>query len=237
VHGREPGRARAPLLTLLCVLVAAATGPRPGAEPLDPPEGAVVGSRPIFRMTYPDGDGSDPHTPRLRIRIESRKVGGATIVHDQRRRRAGWTPGEPGTMLFRPRRPLPDGWYAWSVELWNGVAWDAGGRPRRFRVDTVPPAPVRNVRALGDPERRVVRLTWDPVTSDVRGGAEFVARYHVYRYSRPSDQRFVEAYEVARTEDARVELPYDAAGAAAEGPWFLRVTAEDLAGNEADRPE
>lgn len=195
-----------------------------------------MGSRPIFELACPGFDETSRRMPHLRIRIESQRVGGAAVVHDQRRRRAGWTPGEPGKTLFRPPRPLTDGWYEWSAEVWDGVTWSAAGRRLRFRVDTVPPAPVVNLRASGDPERRVVRLEWDPVSADARGGAEFVAAYRVYRYPRPDEQRFVEVYEVARTEDTRIELPYDLAGGET-GPWFLRVAAEDLAGNEADRPD
>jgi len=157
--------------------------------------------------------------PHLRIRIESQRVGGAAIVHDQRRRRAGWTPGEAGKMLFRPPRPMTDGWYEWSAELWDGVTWSAAGRRLRFRVDTVPPAPVVNLRASGDPERRVVRLEWDP-SPRTRAGGRVRGRLPRYRYPRPDEQRFVEVYEVGRTEDTRIELPYDLAGGET-GPWFL----------------
>ena len=231
------GRWGVPLLvTLWAWRALAADGSRPEVEPLAPADGAVVGSRPVFQLACHGLDGASSRAPHLRIRIESQKVGGATIVHDQRRRRAGWTPGEAGTMLFRPPRPMADGWYEWSAEVWDGVDWSPGGRSVRFRIDTVPPGPVRNLRASGDPERRVVRLEWDPVTADAQGGAEYVAAYRVYRYPRPSDQRFVQAYEVGRTEDTRIELPYDLAGGE-EGPWFLRVAAVDLAGNEAERPD
>lgn len=196
----------------------------------------MVGSRPVFHVAY--GAPEDPGAPgpRLRIRVESAAIGGPRFVHDPRRRRAGWARGEPGTVLFHPPRPMPDGRYAWSIELWDGAAWVAGEERWGFRVDTLPPAPVENLRALRDPERHVIRLEWDPVTVDVEGGAEFVALYHVYRYPRPHDQRIVPAFEVGRTEQTRIELAYDAEDPE-EGRWFLRVTAEDLAGNEAGGPD
>lgn len=211
----------------------AATAPE--AEPTFPASGAVVGARPVFHVMLPGLDDAELRETRLRIRIEPASGAGRDLVFDQRRRAAGWARGEDREMLFRPPRPIPDGPYAWSVEAWDGTAWGARSGAIRFRVDTVPPGPVANLRAVRDAERGVIRLEWDPVTVDVEGSAEYVARYHVYRYPQASDQQIVRAFQVAETEDTRVELPYDATDPE-EGRWFLRVTAEDQAGNVAERP-
>ena len=68
---------------------------------------------------------------------------------------------------------------------------------------------------------------------DVDGGTEYVARYHVYRYPRADRTPSVEPFEVAETEETRVTLRLDTSED--EKLWFYRVTAEDLAGNEAGR--
>jgi len=190
----------------------------------------------VFHVALQGLDDAELRDARLRIEVASESMGGPKYVHDQRRRTAGWVRGEEGEMLFRPPRPIPDGSYQWTVEVWDGTAWVGRGLRVRFRVDTVPPGAVQNLRATRDGERSVILLEWDPVTVDVEGGAEFVARYHVYRYPRANDQQLVRVFEVARTEDTRVELPYDSTDPE-EGRWFLRVTAEDQAGNEADRPD
>jgi len=216
-------------------LVPGAAAEEPIVELVEPADGAVVGARPVFRLDLPTTDESEFRALRLRLRIRSEAIGGPEFVNDRSRGRAGWTLGEAGTMLFRPPRPIPDGSYVWSVEFWNGTSWVGAVDRSRFRVDTIPPAPVANLRAVRDPERGVIRLEWDAVTADVEGGAEFVARYHVYRYPRANGQRLVPAFEVASTDETRIELPYDVADPE-QGRWFLRVTAEDLAGNEAETP-
>ena len=138
-------------------------------------------------------------------------------------------------MVFRPRRPIPDGRYRWEVALWNGTDWTTGDGRFRLRVDSIPPAPVENLMVRRDPGRGVVELEWDPVALDVEGGPEYVARYHVYRYPRADLTPRVEPFEVAETEQTRLVLALDPADDAAL--WFYRVSAEDLAGNEAGRPD
>lgn len=230
-------RYRAALLGLsLAAATGAASPGLPEAEPTGPPNGAVVGARPVFHVALPGLGDEELRDARLRIHVESEVIGGRSFVHDQRRRAAGWARGEQSELLFRPPRPIPDGPYAWRVEIWDGATWIERGSRVRFRVDTVPPADVENLRATRDDERGVVLLEWDPVTLDAAGGAEYVALYHVYRYPRASDSQVVRVFEVAQTEGTRVELPYGPDDPE-QGRWFLRVTAEDQAGNVAHRPE
>ncbi len=99
----------------------------------------------------------------------------------------------------------------------------------------MPPAAVENLKVHYDSDRGVVHLDWDPVATDCDGGAEYVARYHVYRYPRADRTPPVEPFEVAVSDQPRVTLPVDAAEDARL--WFYRVTAEDMAGNEAGRPD
>jgi hypothetical protein len=94
---------------------------------------------------------------------------------------------------------------------------------------------VENLTVHRDLERGLVELEWDPVAEDVEGRAEYVARYHVYRYPRADRTPNLEPYEVAETEQSRLTLPLESPED--EKIWFYRVTAEDLAGNEAGRPD
>ena len=237
----SPSEVRASRAALLAVSLVAAAAAAAGAmlaeaEPTAPADGAVVGARPVFHVALPGLDEAQLREARLRIHVESESMRGRSFVHDQRRRPSGWVRGESSELLFRPPRPIADGSYEWRVEIWDGASWVERGSRVRFRVDTVPPAAVENLRATRDDERRVVLLEWDPVTLDVAGGAEYVALYHVYRYPRASDREVVRVFEVAQTDSTRVELPYGPDDPE-QGRWFLRVTAEDQAGNVANRPD
>jgi hypothetical protein len=203
--------------------------------PSQPLDEAVVQARPVFQLGYTGLEDDDLRKTRFRIILEPRDDGGPTYSFDQRRRRSGWSAGGPGQMIYRPKRPLVDGSYEWVVAVWDGTAWREGGRRFRLRVDSVPPAPVENLTIRYDSERGLVELEWDPVALDVDGGAEYVALYHVYRYPRADRTPSVEPFEVAESEQPRVTLEVDPAGDAKL--WFYRVTAEDLAGNEAGRPD
>jgi len=200
---------------------------------VDPPDEAVVGSRVVFRLVYRGIDDAELRDARFRIELRGRNDDDASIEFDQRRHKRGWTAGSPGEMLYRPRRPIPDGEYVWSVGVWDGVVWRGDETRFRLRVDSVPPAPVENLRVRYVADRNVLRLDWDPVATDVEGGAEYVAAYHVYRYSRADNTPSAEPFEVIRTETPATEIPV--AGPLEARLWFFRVTAEDLAGNEADR--
>jgi len=204
-------------------------------QPTRPVDDAVVQARPVFHLAYTGLDDAGLRKARFRITVESQTDDSLVFSFDQRRKRSGWAPGEPGEMLYRPKRPLPDGLYEWEVGFWDGTNWQAGDRRFRLRVDSVPPAPVENLTVRHDPGRGVVELEWDPVALDVGGGAEYVARYHVYRYPRADTTPRVEPFEVAETEQTRASLPIESEEDAKL--WFYRVTAEDLAGNEAGRPD
>jgi len=200
--------------------------------PLEPPDDAVSGANPVFRVGYEPGEADRERNARFRIVLSEDGFRSEAYVFDQRERRAGWLPGGPGSVLFRPRRPLADGDYEWKVARWNGLAWEEGSAVRRLRIDTVPPADVEGLRVDRDARSGSLRLSWDPVFLDRDGGSEFVARYHVYRYVEGPPYPVLPALRVASgpqhswTDDedtSRVRLV------------LYRVTAEDAAGNEALR--
>lgn len=233
-----PRRARW-IRTIVCLVVLAG---RPGLTqeprrvfPVEPSHRAVVGARPIFHVGYEGLDDATLREQRFRIELRASSRGIESLDFNQKRQASGWTRGEPGLMLYRPQLPIPDGSYAWSVALWDGVSWIQGRESFEIRVDSVPPAPVEGLRVRYDRERSAVELRWEPVVQDVDGGAEFVARYHVYRYPQPDRTPPVRPYEVLRTDQTSAVLEPD--GPDDEKSWYYRVTAEDLAGNEAGRPD
>jgi hypothetical protein len=195
----------------------------------------VVQARPLFHLAYTGLDDDGLRKAMFRITLDSQTDGGVSLSFDQRKRRNGWAAGEPGEMIYRPKRPIPDGRYRWEVAFWDGTSWQADDRLFRLRVDSVPPAAVENLTVSHDSRLGVVELEWDPVALDVEGGAEYVARYHVYRYPRANSTPTVEPFEVAETDQTRVTIAVDTEEDAKL--WFYRVSAEDLAGNEAGRPD
>ncbi|HXV77776.1 MAG TPA: hypothetical protein VD788_15805, partial [Candidatus Polarisedimenticolaceae bacterium] len=221
---------------LLCAALTLPIGAQQAAEvfPLAPADDSVVGPREPFRVGYRGIDDSALREARFRIDLHPVAREANTLRYDQRRRKRGWSPGEPGVMLYRPGRPIADGSYEWDVSVWDGVMWRSSGERFRLRIDSVPPSPVENLTVTYDAERGVLRLDWNPVVTDVDGGPEYVARYHVYRHSRADRAPKAEPFEIAEVVDPTVELPVS-------GPddarlWFFRVSAEDLAGNETGRP-
>jgi hypothetical protein len=196
--------------------------------PLRPADQVVAGARPVFGIGYSGLDESELR--RMRFRLTLTRVGSRdeTYDFDQRKRRSGWIPGEPGEMLFRPPWPLADGSYRWEAWAWDGVRWVDGGEARRIRVDTVPPAEVAGLRASYDAERKSMRLTWEPVTLDRDGAPEFVTRYRVYRYTRGPQLPRVRPFEIGTTETPSF---------VDEGPLpdvrlvVYKIAAEDEAGN------
>ncbi len=199
--------------------------------PLDPPDGAVVGTRPRFAVGFKGTD-----LVKSQFKIELSRDGFETIAYtfDGREDRNGWahTPFDdvPGA-VYMARRPLAHGTYAWRVYAWNGVEWVRGKRAHTLIVDGVPPADVQGLRVRVDRDRRAILLEWDPVTADREGGAERVALYHVYRYEKRSFFFVIRPFEIGTTESTRFE---DADPRALDSRMlFYKVTAEDEAGNEA----
>jgi hypothetical protein len=196
--------------------------------PVEPLDGAVVSGQPIFQIRY---EGSDAiHAKDLFFRIALEAVDGSArdSSFDQRESDRGWLAGIPGTVIFRPREPLEDGRYRWQASYWDGVRWAGAVPAREFRVDRVPPADVGKLRVAFDPVRGQVRLAWDPVGLDREGRAEFVARYHVYRYERLAPFPVAKLYEIGTSEAPFfVDL-----NPGPVGLLLYKVTAEDRAGNE-----
>lgn len=197
--------------------------------PLDPPDETVSGAHPVFKVGYDGIDDRQLRQARFRIALSEDGFRSEAHVFDQRERKVGWIPGEPGCVLFRPRLPLADGDYEWKVALWNGLGWDEGTETRRLRIDTVPPADVEGLRVEFDRSGGSLRLFWEPVFLDSEGRSEFVARYHVYRYAEGPPYPVVRVFRAASTPE-HSWIDEDETGPA--GLVLYRVTAEDAAGNE-----
>jgi hypothetical protein len=202
--------------------------------PLEPRSGATVGTRPRLRIGV---DGAD--VLKMRFRIEMSRDGFDTVAYrfDQAEEPGGWAFvatgfDEPGA-LYMVRSPLEDGAYEWRTYAWNGVEWVEGRTVNRLIVDGVPPADVEGVRMHFDPRRPAIVLEWDPVVTDRSGHPETVARYHVYRYYRRSFFFVIRAFHVAAVEGTYFEDTDPLA--LTSGLVFYKITAEDEAGNEAER--
>jgi hypothetical protein len=160
-------------------------------------------------------------------------AGGRSYTFDQREEPAGWLWGDEGRILYRPAVPLEDGTYHWRIGAWNGVEWVDGAGAAKLRIDATPPADVEELTVHEDPTGGRVILEWLPVGLDRRGRPEYVARYHVYRYTTGPFPPLVRAHELGSTPEPRfvddrpLEVPI----------LFYRVTAEDEAGNEPGRPD
>ena len=211
-------------------LAAAPPAPVDRVWPIAPADGAVTGPRTVFEIGY--GALGDPHPRelRFRLRLEPAQAGGRAYVFDQRRRRSGWLVGEPGRVLYRPRKPLDDGEYRWQVAAWNGVQWVVSPDLHLIRIDSVPPGEVEALQVKLDRESGRAMLEWAPVTLDRDGRPEFVERYPVYRYERGGPFRRVRVKELAVVEQPGwVDMEVASTG---ERILFYQVTAEDEAGNE-----
>ena len=233
---RNPRLHEAPTIPGLLLLLAWASLPaiaEPAASrvfPVAPLDGAVVGPRPVFQLGYEALGEPHPRKLRFRIRLEPLHPGREPLVFDQRRRSSGWLAGEPDRVLYRARKPLPDGSYRWEVAAWNGVEWLVGDDVFELRVDSIPPAEVEGLRVVlqRDDERLV--LEWKPVTLDRNGAPEFVVRYHVYRFERRGGFRGVRSHEIAVVEQPRF-LDTEPRSERSKILYY-RITAEDAAGNE-----
>jgi hypothetical protein len=201
--------------------------------PLDPPNGATVGTKPFLKVGF---EGTE--LPKVRFRIEISRDDFDSIEHtfDQLAESNGWAytalAGESGA-LYMVRKPLEGGEYQWRVAAWNGVDWVPGKDDGWFRVDDVPPGDVTEIDMRIDHEAKSVQLRWDPVTVDRDGRPETVVRYHVYRYAKKSMFFVIRPFRLATVESTSYD---DNDRLALESPiLFYKVTAEDAAGNEPER--
>jgi hypothetical protein len=215
---------------LLASLVAAQSE---RVAPIEPPDGAATGSKPVFQISFSGIEDRDVRRARFKIALSTDGFRSESLVFDQRRRRSGWVPGEQGRMIFRPRKPIADGTYEWRAWLWDGAEWTGGGDTFSLRIDTVPPAEVEGLRLSYDAERSSVFLSWQPVAFDCEGGAEYVSRYHVYRYDRGPPFPLVPAFEIGET--TAHEFAVSGEGLSGASLLVYRVVAEDDAGNVAGR--
>jgi hypothetical protein len=225
-------RALLPLLATVASLPSSAQVPE-RVYPVRPADGAVVGPRPVFCIGYEIPSERAAGELRFRITLDPRDRGLEPYDFDQRRRRSGWLLGDEGEVLYRPRKPLDDGRYRWRAWAWNGVDWVPGEDAFDLRVDSVPPAAVEGLRVRFDEKKGQVHLEWDPVTLDLSGRPEFVARYHVYRYERRVFPPAARVHEIGVVEQTRF-VDKDPPPTASK-ILFYKVVAEDQAGNEAGR--
>lgn len=198
--------------------------------PAAPPDGSVNGSRPVFAISYDGIEDRLLRQARFRIVLRDEGSDDDAYIYDQREQNAGWIPGEPGHVIFRPRSPIADGSYSWRVSFWNGARWVDEPRAYRLRIDTVPPAEVGGLMLTLDRDAGSVTLSWDPVVFDREGLPEYVARYHLFRYASGPPWPLARAYRVATTPDP---VWMDAPTKDDSRLVLFRVTAEDEAGNEA----
>jgi hypothetical protein len=200
--------------------------------PIAPPNKAAVGARPVFELGYEAPGETSPRELRFRITLDRARPDARDYAFDQRKQRSGWAPGAPGRMLYRPARPLRDGVYRWSAWFWNGAEWVGGDDRFELRVDSVPPAPIADLRVSRGPDGGPVILEWSPVTLDQQGRPEYVARYHVYRHERPAIVPGVRRLEIGVVEQPRFVDPDPPAEPRL---LYYTVAAEDDAGNESGR--
>ena len=198
--------------------------------PESPDDGAVTGRKPRFVLRAA-GDSAEG----ARYRIELSRDAFRTIAYtfDQVADPNGWVyaadsdASGPGA-VYTPRRPIDAGRYAWRVSSWDGVTWRVAPASFRFDVDDVPPADVSRIAMTRDLARGCVRLVWDPVSTDARGGSERIARYHVLRFTEASSS----ASAGAEVGEAKAPSFEDCDPALADRPLlYYRVVPEDEAGN------
>jgi hypothetical protein len=217
-------------LTWVAGLAAAPLAPVDRVWPIAPVDGAVTGPRTVFEIGYEVLGDPHPRDLRFRIRLDPTHDGGRAFVFDQRSGPTGWLVGEPGRVLYHPRKALDDGEYHWQVAAWNGVDWVVSADRHAIRIDSVPPGEVEALHVKLDRGAGHAILEWAPVTLDRDGRPEFVERYHVYRYERGGPFRRVRVKEIAVVEQPRfVDRQVTSQG---ERILYYQVTAEDVAGNE-----
>ena len=219
---------------LVAISPALAEHPR-SLAPQSPADGAVTGRKPRFVMRAEGGAAES-----ARFRIEMSRDGFRTIAYtfDQVADPNGWIyagdvdAGIPGA-VYAPRLPIDAGRYAWRVASWDGVTWRAAAQTFRLDIDDVPPADVARLALTRDLPRGCVRLAWDPVVTDVRGGSERIARYHVLRFTAVASPGSA-GQEVGEAKAASFD---DCDPALDDRPLvYYRIVPEDEAGNVARAP-
>ena len=212
---------------VLLVAVSPALAEHPARlAPESPDDGAVTGRKPRFVLR---AAGDSAETARYRIELSRDAFRTIAYTFDQVADPNGWVYAAdvPGA-VYTPRRPIAAGRYAWRVASWDGVTWRVAPGSFRLDVDDVPPADVSRIAMTRDLARGCVRLVWDPVSTDVRGGSERIARYRVLRFTDASSSASA-AVEVGEAKAPSFE---DCDPALADRPLvYYRVVPEDEAGN------
>ncbi len=200
--------------------------------PVEPSDGAVVGTRPKFNIGF-----KGTELPKVQFKIELSHDDFETIdqTFDWREERNGWAynvwDGANGA-IYMPRKPIPDGTYFWRVYAWNGLEWVRGKSVHKVIIDAVPPADVEGLKMRVDREKGIIVLDWNLVSVDREGRSERVALYHIYRYERLSFFFVMRPFEIGTSETTRFE---DKDPRALQGRLlFYKVAAEDEAGNQAE---
>jgi hypothetical protein len=220
---------RAIAVLLVAISPALAEHPK-NLAPQAPADGAVTGRKPQFVLRAEGGA-----VESARFRIEMSRDGFRTIAYtfDQVADPNGWIyasdvdAGVPGA-VYAPRLPIEAGRYAWRVASWDGVTWRAAIRTFHLDIDDVP-----RLALTRDLPRGCVRLVWDPVVTDARGGSERIARYHVLRFTAVASPSSA-GQEVGQ---AKVESFDDCDPALDNRPLvYYRIVPEDEAGNVPRAP-
>ena len=203
--------------------------------PYEPRDRARVGPKPTLRVGV---EGLDVRQMFFRIELSRDDFDTIAYTFDQKKNKERWSfmimgfEGPQGAR-FLLRDPLEDGKYEWRVSAWNGIEWVDGKSTHRLTVDAVPPADVHGLSMTVDRLEKGVALSWKPVTFDRNGGPEYVAKYHVYRYTLRSFFFVIRPFRIATVADTRF---VDRDPKALAAPLiFYKITAEDDAGNEPER--
>lgn len=197
--------------------------------PFLPEDGAVTGTRPLFRVEV---DGTEVIKMRFKIELSLDDFRTIALTFDGKQDRAGWglvvpedDEDHPGA-IHMLRKPLPGGAYKWRVWAWNGLEWIQGDDEFELTVDAIPPARVNGLRLGIDRETSKVTLQWSPVFADALGNGEIVAFYNVYRAGYPSFEAY-RAFQIGQVEGTT----FGEESELNRGLTFYRVMAEDSVGN------